>query len=52
MFPDFRECAFVAGAPGHEAGLDLLATTRYNELGFAFPETLYVYAVRTPGCPM
>ena len=50
MFPGFRDCAVVSGSPQMEAALELLGTTTYNELGFAVPERLYIYVVRSPGC--
>ena len=50
MFPGFRDCAVVSGSPQGEAALELVGTTRYNELGFAVPERLYIYVVRSPGC--
>jgi hypothetical protein len=52
MFPAFSECAFVSGNLVALASLTRLATVTYQELGFAEPETLYVYAVHRPGCPL
>jgi hypothetical protein len=51
MFRGFRDCAFVSGSQWQAANLRLLRTTTYQEVGFAGPERLYLYAVRSPGCP-
>lgn len=51
LFAGFRDCAFVSGSPWQGPGLELLRTTTYDELGFAVPEHLWIYAVRDPGCP-
>jgi hypothetical protein len=50
MFPGFKDCAFVSGSPLDEPSLVLLRSLMYNELAFAVPEHLYVYAVRGVGC--
>ena len=50
MFPAFKECAFVSGSRLDQPPLVLLRTVHYNELAFAVPEVLYVYAVRTKAC--
>jgi hypothetical protein len=50
LFAGFRDCAFVSGSPSPEAGLTLLRTTSYNELGFAVPEHLWIYSAHSPGC--
>lgn len=50
MFPAFAECAFASGNLVTLMSLKPLATVTYQELGFARPETIYVYLVRQPGC--
>jgi hypothetical protein len=50
MFPRFKECAFVSGSPVASADVFLLGTVRYQEVGFAVPEYLYIYGVRDQEC--
>jgi hypothetical protein len=50
MFPGFRDCAFVSGSRLDEPALVLMRAVSYNELAFAVPERLYLYAVRRSGC--
>ncbi len=50
LFAGFRDCAFVTGSPSPQPGLRLLRVTTYDELGFAVPEHLWIYAVEAPGC--
>ena len=50
MFPAFKECALVSGSRLDQAPLVLLRTIHYQELAFAVPEVLYLYAVRTKAC--
>jgi 4-amino-4-deoxy-L-arabinose transferase-like glycosyltransferase len=50
MFPGFSDCAFVSGSPLDVPSLIPLRTVRYNELGFAVPERLYIYAVQSRAC--
>ena len=50
MFPRFKECAFVSGSPVASADVFLLGTVRYQEVGFAVPEYLYIYRVRDQEC--
>ncbi len=50
MFSRFKDCAFVSGSPVGAAGVSLIGRVRYQELGFAFPERLYIYRVRNPAC--
>ena len=50
LFAGFRDCAFVTGSPSPQPGLRLLRVTTYDELGFAVPEQLWIYAVQAPGC--
>ncbi len=51
LFPDFRDCAFVSGSLPAPHGTSLIGRVRYNEVGFAVPEYLYIYAVRARSCP-
>ncbi len=48
--PGFRDCAFVSGSPVAKAHVALLGTVRYQEVGFAVPEDLYIYGVRDRAC--
>lgn len=50
MFPGFKDCAVVSSSPLLGPSLQLLRTTRYEELGFAVPERLYVYLVDNRAC--
>jgi hypothetical protein len=50
LFAGFRDCAFVTGSPSPQPNVTPLRTTTYDELGFAVPEHLWVYAVQAPGC--
>jgi hypothetical protein len=50
MFSSFRDCAFVSGSPVAAPHVALLGTLRYEEVGFAVPERLYIYGVRDPAC--
>jgi hypothetical protein len=50
LFAGFRDCAFVTGSPSPQPNVTLLRTTTYDELGFAVPEHLWIYAVQAPGC--
>ena len=45
LFPKFRDCAFVSGSLPAPHGTSLVGRMRYQEVGFAVPEYLYVYAV-------
>ena len=51
LFPGFRDCAFVSGSLPAPHGTSLIGTVRYKELGFAVPEHLYIYAVKSRRCP-
>jgi hypothetical protein len=50
LFAGFRDCAFVTGSPSPQPNVTLLRTITYDELGFAVPEHLWIYAVHAPGC--
>jgi hypothetical protein len=50
LFAGFRDCAFVTGSPSPQPDLTLLRVTTYDELGFAVPEHLWIYAAQAPGC--
>jgi hypothetical protein len=50
LFAGFRDCAFVTGSPSPQPNVTLLRTATYDELGFAVPEHLWIYAVQAPGC--
>jgi len=50
MFSSFRDCAFVSGSQVALPHVALLRTVRYEEVGFAVPEYLYIYGVRDRGC--
>ncbi len=50
LFPKFRDCAFVSGSLPAPHGTSLIRRVRYNEVGFAVPEYLYIYVVRAPSC--
>lgn len=50
MFTRFKDCAVVSGSRLAGAHLVLLRTVTYEELGFAVPEHLYVYGVRSSSC--
>jgi hypothetical protein len=50
LFAGFHDCAFVTGSPSPQPNVTLLRTTTYDELGFAVPEHLWIYAVQAPGC--
>ncbi len=47
LFPGFRDCAFVSGSLPAPHGTSLIGMVRYKELGFAVPEHLYIYAVKS-----
>ena len=47
LFPGFRDCAFVSGSLPAPHGTSLIGIVRYKELGFAVPEHLYIYAVKS-----
>jgi hypothetical protein len=49
MFPGFVECALAASSPLVEPPLLPVGTVRYDALGFAVPEHLYLYVVKA--CP-
>jgi 4-amino-4-deoxy-L-arabinose transferase-like glycosyltransferase len=51
MFPGLRVCAFVSGSLYGGPTFRPLGVIRYEEVAFADPQHLYVYAVRGPGCP-
>ncbi|HXW78257.1 MAG TPA: hypothetical protein VEJ84_02095, partial [Acidimicrobiales bacterium] len=51
MFPGSHECAVVAASALPVSSLRLLGTARYEELGFAVPEHLYIYGVVAASCP-
>ena len=50
LFPGFRDCAFVSGSLPAPHGTSLIGIVRYKELGFAVPEHLYIYAVKSRRC--
>jgi hypothetical protein len=47
LFPRFRDCAFVSGSLPAPRGTSLIGIVRYEEVGFAVPEHLYIYAVKS-----
>jgi hypothetical protein len=47
LFPGFRDCAFVSGSLPAPHGTSLIGIVRYKELGFAVPEHLFIYAVKS-----
>ncbi len=51
LFSKFRDCAFVSGSVPAPHGTSLIGRVRYNEVGFAVPEYLYIYVVRASSCP-
>ena len=50
MFPGFRECALVSASRLLWPSLRLIHTVSYDEVGFAVPERLYLYAVDNSRC--
>jgi hypothetical protein len=50
MFPGFRDCALVSGSRLLWPSLRLIRTVSYDEVAFARPEPLYLYAVDNSGC--
>ena len=51
MFPGFRDCAFVSGSRWAAPRLRPIGAVGYDELGFALPAQVYVYAAGQPHCP-
>jgi hypothetical protein len=50
LFPGFRDCALVSASPLLSPSLHLIHTVSYDEVGFAVPERVYLYAVDNSRC--
>jgi hypothetical protein len=44
MFPNLKACGIVSSTPVVSRSLHLVGTVKYNELAFAIPERLFLYA--------